>query len=1048
MDCLLKVNRYNEVLDLVSKYNDLIEHGKENTITHHLRSDQRAESICYQAAKFYQRRGDYQLMSDALERLPNVEDRITFLQKNEFFDEAAELLLKEGRAQEAARLMRSKGKFLEAAGYSDGDKFTADCYLLAARSALRSTENGILDTKTQEHFESATKMYKKCNNLNGQAEVKFARGLFCQSVEDLEEALELFFSATNYPALTDCFLKLMSIERDPKKFSRPKAIATVKGLLHLILALHKKSKESLERTAISMCQEYFGIEDTDHIQTKKVPKLEMVRFSRLQDETKSNSDEISAKEVDKIITENLFQMARNLIEQLWTKHQEINDRCTPCPRFIADNVCDNAICKYYHAEITKAHFDDRFYALLFLVRLEETIAAFLKDMRRESAKVKNHLQKLLFIFPEFKACQWLYELLFPRNGQLVSSFFLSERNVSFLRNHMSVRIAEYAKTHVWYGASGKQETRWFSSDLFIEVSNMMYIAGAGMFVDNLLSVEERRFEQHRIPFHPAMFPTAQHGHYSIFSRALERSKTKLYSKGDVLGSVHAAVRQFLFTPAKRRGLPYPSIANVVMILERQLTACLMLYARLMMNDTIVCLPESYLSMINFWDYVDRPTNRKTTLYSAIQYAPQYFQGPEGQRNFNHLQELMWSMVDLVFGKVNWEYNIVYDTLCETSGGFIEAERVLVLVLVMLCNCGCGIPKECEQLIRESLFTLELHQDLPEKLTKCIDKIRKAAGYKDIVLCLAEILAHKPRQEKLWDVKWDDRRAKDSRRFCKAENYSLPFYYKIDESTLTVSAERKKGKEEEATEDEMNQIYSEMSKQDETYTPRREYTEDEKAHASRVITRAFLSWKDRKEKKDKFEEEMKNDEVKYHFQSFKLDKSGCTICAPIQFVDPCSNITSGSSSALDQDEEALTWRPRILQRNTFNTHCSGGSPHWKKEKMLCKFKDFYQRRVLPTVRAANKVKDEMLQVNTEADCSLDRHRLENSLSRLQTKIKKIEDERSWDSVNLIDQAVSDVDRETKKITNAKGRRGNVVFSYDNFIMINEICVDGKRGLKEE
>ena len=126
----------------------------------------------------------------------------------------------------------------------------------------------------------------------------------------------------------------------------------------------------------------------------------------------------------------------------------------------------------------------------------------------------------------------------------------------------------------------------------------MHVAGAP--VENLLCVEERKFEDRNLRSHPGMFPVGP-GRFEIFSKSLERSKSKLYRDGDVLGSIHAAVRKFLFTLAKRR-LPYPSIANAVMILERtQLTACLMLYTQLMMDETIVCLPESYLSMINFWD---------------------------------------------------------------------------------------------------------------------------------------------------------------------------------------------------------------------------------------------------------------------------------------------------------------------------------------------------------------------------------------------------------------------------------------------------------------
>ena len=1028
MDCLRNVNCYNEVLDLVSRYNDLIQRGQENTILKRPRYDQRDESICYQAAKFYQRRGDHRLMSDALERLPNVEDRITFLQKNGFFDRAAELLLKEGRAQEAARLMRSKGKFLEAARFSDDDKFIADCYLLAARANLLSTKNGVLDTETERLLERAIEMYKNCKNLNGQAEVKFARGLFYGNVEDLEEAVEMYYQASNYSALTECFVSLMNIEEDPRKLSRPKAISTLQGLLYLILALHKESKENSERTAVSMCHTYFGLQDTDDVQTKKVPQLEMVRFSNLHNvQAKlTQSDVIPAKDADKLIKDHLFQLARDLIEQLWNKHQQTNVKHKICPRFIAGTECDVKTCNFQHTELTRSHFGDRFYALLFLVQLEEKIASFLKDMKRESAKVKNRLQQLLFIEPEFTACQWLYELLFPQHGELFASYFLSERDVLLLRRHVSKHITEFAKTHKWLNSS--EEKRWSSSDLFIEVSNLMHIAGAPF--EYLLSAEERNFEKSNLSFHPGMFPDKRSpGRFNIFSKALERSKRKLYVNGDILGSIHSAVKEFLFSPAKRRRLPYPSIANAVMILERHLTACLMLYCRLMMNETIVCLPESYLSMISFWDFVDRPQkNRSTTFYNALQYAPRYFQGPEGQRNFNYLQELTRSVVELTFGEIKWEYNIVSDALCANSVNCVEAERVLVLVLVMLCNCGRGIPEQCEKLIREQLLKLEFRQDLPEKLKKCVEDVRNATGIKDVVVCLIELLTQKHRKERLCDVKWDDHKFRDNRRNCKVDKYSEHFYFKIDESALTSNTGRRQLEEQEATEDEMNYIYSEQSdvfSQEETHSQHQEYSEQARASAALVIERAFLKWKHRKEKKAKLEEEIKNDAVKSHFQSFKLDKSGCTICGRVQFV---ANTTSFEpSSSLDQYEETtLIWQPRGPQRNTFETHCSKGSTHWKKEKSFAKFKAFYKKCILPTIQRAAQLKDEMTKqrLETEVDCSLDLDRLEDTLSRLQMKIKKVEDEGEWDTMKLLENAAEDVNNETRRINNTTGRKGNV------------------------
>ena len=249
---------------------------------------------------------------------------------------------------------------------------------------------------------------------------------------------------------------------------------------------------------------------------------------------------------------------------------------------------------------------------------------------------------------------------------------------------------------------------------------------------------------------------------------------------------------------------------------------------------------------------------------------------------------MTDIVKLTFGKVCRKYNILADALSDTSVNCVEAERVLVLVLIMLCNCGRGIPEECEKPIREHLLTLQIRQDLPKKLQTCFKDVCNATGIRDVVLCPRELLNQKPHQERLCDVKWDDLNVKDSRRNCKIDTYSIHFYFQIDASTL--AEEISQGKQDETheaaetMENEMNDNYSHVFNEGETNIQRQEYNEEAKAKASSVIRKALLKWKSRKEAKAKFDEKIKNDLIECHFQSFRLDKSGCTVCGHVQFVD--------------------------------------------------------------------------------------------------------------------------------------------------------------------
>ena len=664
VDCLLKSQSYNQALEVIARCRKLVQEKGEVAMVTVPRVDQREESICYQAAEYYLKHDQLDLMTSALEKLPETKDRITFLQKNACYDQAAELLLKEGKPQEAAELMRSNGKFLEATSFTDDDKFAADCYLLATRSTILSKEitvNTMNNAETQELIEAplhrAAELYERCGDVNGQAEVKFTRGKFLSCISDLEEAGKLYYRAVNYVGAAECFLLLIDLEKDPKKFSRPIALDTVKAFLYLILALHKKKKENKDRTAILMCESYFGLVEIGDTHARKIPQLEMTRLTalRVNDEVK-NKEIIDVEDAYNVIKEHLYDMAANLIQQVWNRQQKINEQHKQCSRYLAGDSCDNDSCECYHGDLTRLRFADRFYALCFLINLDAEVANFLKELKRESAKVANQLRKRFSKPLMFEACRWLRDLLFPCSNKIGQPYFLAEKDLIFLRKQQLIRyrIVEYAKS-LWY--DNEEEDRWTDSDLFITVSNLMHVA-AGPVADifNLLNAEERKFERHaakgNIRNKYGFFPDGiKRGRYEIFSKWLEHSKSALYNRGDVLKATQSSIKTFLYTPAKRSTMPFPSIANAVMILEYFMTACLMLYSRLIINRTPVCLPKSYLSLTTFWDMVNMFKPNQSSLRGAIQrHAPSSF--VELGRTLERLQGLTESMVMLVFGGIS------------------------------------------------------------------------------------------------------------------------------------------------------------------------------------------------------------------------------------------------------------------------------------------------------------------------------------------------------------------------------------------------------------
>ena len=665
MDCLLKSQSYNQALEVIARCRKLVQEKGEVAMVTVPRVDQREESICYQAAEYYLKHDQLDLMTSALEKLPETKDRITFLQKNACYDQAAELLLKEGKPQEAAELMRSNGKFLEATSFTDDDKFAADCYLLATRSTILSKEitvNTMNNAETQELIEAplhrAAELYERCGDVNGQAEVKFTRGKFYGCISDLKEAESLYCEAYNYAGMVECFLMLVIMKKENKTFTHQKATSTSSKLFHLILALHKKNLENIDRIVTSMCERHFGLLDIGKTYTRKVPQLEMVRISRLETGEMIKKEEISLTDAYNVVKEQLYKMATNLIQLLFLEVQTVNELNKPCSRYMAAASCDEDSCKCYHGNLTRQHFAHRFYALCFLIHLDAVVATFLKKLKQESLEANHHLTQTVLLPYQFKACVWLKELLFPSRGQVGQLYSSTESDLCFLRREEAIRyrIIEYAK-FLWY--DHEEEDRWSDSDLFITVSNLMHVAAAPVHdIFSLLSVEERKFEKHVAEGNTCtdsygfFCDGKTRGRYTIFSRWLEHSKYSLYNQGGVLKASHSAIKIFLYTPARRSTMPYPSVANAVMILEYYMTACLMLYSRLVMNSTNFCLPANYLTVIQSWDIVNRSKANHKSLSNAIK----HIEVPSKQEGVLQLLErlvkLNDAMVMLMFGGIS------------------------------------------------------------------------------------------------------------------------------------------------------------------------------------------------------------------------------------------------------------------------------------------------------------------------------------------------------------------------------------------------------------
>ncbi|KAJ7371764.1 TPR and ankyrin repeat-containing protein 1 [Desmophyllum pertusum] len=210
------------------------------------------------------------------------------------------------------------------------------------------------------------------------------------------------------------------------------------------------------------------------------------------------------------------------------------------------------------------------------------------------------------------------------------------------------------------------------------------------------------------------------------------------------------VIRFLTLTAKRSGMIYPSIANTVMILEHQLTACLALYTRLCADHRYpICLPASYLTIVRFWDTFRPGVEDGTmTMYQAIDHHARHERDKVSL--LKDLDSVLSHMTRLTCGKEALLFDVLGDAIDSEDTG--EAERALVLVLTMLCNCGKGISIFLDEVILENIFKVKPNPSLPIRIIKVLEEIQEAKGFSDVVTTLKRFL--ECRGEELYDLRWN------------------------------------------------------------------------------------------------------------------------------------------------------------------------------------------------------------------------------------------------------------------------------------------------------
>ena len=894
------------------------------------------ERLLFQLADQYFQNGNLQQMEEVIQRLPSAADRITFLKKRGCIVEAAKAMSDIGRRDEAARLLRETGRFKEAVKYSSDARFAADCLLFSARTTTDGND-------IPKILEQALERYQQCGNFNGQAETLLLLGKISQDVKKVKHAGKLFDKSKNCCGEVESVSELLDLTSStpPADLEQWIIVRALERVLRLTASLFKPAgkRKVADKIEIEKCEEHFGLCKTDDAQqlmyfAKCGGRFVQVDPELIRKESPEGKIIVATVETHEKIRRFLVTFAARLIAKIKIMLEQSLTRNLVCNNVTQDTLCDNQDCTHPHQD-SEQLFYGRFEALFNFVYLESVVEWFIDEtfVKKDG---KEALKILRFDdFREFRACQRFYHFLCPGSGFRDNQ--LAKKGTPLLRKirtykSISNRLEKFAKAS-WKNVD--EELRRANTDNFLKVSFCLQLIGSGSRMATWICEEEKEFEKKakRSQTKVTKSQLAKNGmvdndrrdgknHYESYLYWWEEGKRRIYVHGDVENAAHLIVRRFLTLTAKRGSMAYPSIANTVMILEHQLTACLALYSRLCSEHRYpICLPGSYLAMVRYWDnlYMWRE-NRKYTLYRAVEHNVSQMQRRgkklELQRS---VQSILSHIVKLTCGDIAPLFDVLRDALGSDespkycSSG--EAERGLILVLTMLCNCAKAICHNCDEVLLRNIWRINPHSCLPARMSNVLEDVNSARGFRDVVMTLTRFLGD--RGEKLYDLQWNDGRLWYD---GPCSSSSFPDKFNVDVSLLREKLKKNQSKNcdggNNATVKSQGEDLESADGTDvSTETMAGEYMEDEFKEKAKlemnvtVIQRwlrrmIFVRKRERRLKKEESREghskNSKLEDEEKRFTQFGLDTSACGICGT-KFEESVPFDTKGS---LNESKEGI------------------------------------------------------------------------------------------------------------------------------------------------
>ncbi|XP_004857941.1 TPR and ankyrin repeat-containing protein 1 isoform X1 [Heterocephalus glaber] len=746
--------------------------------------------LSYSASQFYVEAAAKYLSANKIKEMMTVlskldiEDQLVFLKSRKCLAEAADLLNKEGRREEAALLMKQHGCLLEAARLTADKDFQASCLLEVARLNV-ARDSDIEQTKAI--LQEALDLCYQTGQFSGIAEAQFLQGVILRDFQKLKDAF-LRFETLNHSAgvVEALYEAARQCEADPEKVL---ALAPwgLEVLLNLVKAL-KRVTNNAEKEMVKSCFEFFGISQVD-AKYCQIAQNDPGPILRIIFDLDLNLRQKTTKDYFLIMTDQVkLALNKHLLSRLCQITQSLLGKTYPgiCLKFIVGLKCEDKNCEDFHRPLRRCEAKCMVQSKMHLV----AISGLLLEAKNIFSQIlAEELEEIDYILSAdiYGLCKSFLNVLFPRHFH---QRVLSENPMAckeILKPHYkSFRPYRFALKEYIHDLFQNETpcSRRESTDLWLSAMHAFLISSSypeefekllhqeeDNYNRELKALESEKEERGRGKSNkmkgiegkfgmlvPNKDDESAEKNHLCFIRLLENCIDQLYVYRNPEDYKKLFFR-FMNVLIQRCKEPLiPSIGNTVALLEFQFIHCSVVLARLWKN-AILCLPKSYIALLHYWGFLFSKKDKELgDTFSIIQeYKPK-----DVTRAIQDFRFHLSYLVKVLCGYENMNFNVLLDAFSEidyvVSG---EAERTLVLCLVMLLNAEGFLQPFCKPLLyrhfqeietRLQLMSMDFPDQVPERLQKAVRRVVMAVNVKFVAEALQDLLFERD-EEFLMDCHW-------------------------------------------------------------------------------------------------------------------------------------------------------------------------------------------------------------------------------------------------------------------------------------------------------